>query len=314
MTDMDRQIQTCLQDEDAFCTAACPFHLKTRDFIEKIRRGSFDAAYKAYRNAVGFPEIVAALCHKPCEAVCPYHKANASINLLALEKAAVSYAKNKKPTDYNIPAKNKKIAVVGAGISGLACALRMAEKRYEVTVFEQSARIGGSLWEMLPSGVFLAEIERQFMYVDYELRLNTKVNNLAELKAFDAVYIATGRNGDDFDLPKQPHNGFWLGGSILGVDKMTAIAQGLAAVNPIEWWLKTGAMKSFAEFSATRMQVDEAAWPKTEPVPVPAGGLFSREEAMAEAKRCTGCTCEFCHRACDLLAIYKLQQIGRAHV
>ena len=44
------------------------------DFIEKVGRGAYDAAYKTYRNAVTFPAIVSALCHEPCKTNCPRKK------------------------------------------------------------------------------------------------------------------------------------------------------------------------------------------------------------------------------------------------
>ena len=68
------------------------------------------------------------------------------IDLLELERAAVKYARSLDPINFNVPVKDKKIAVIGAGISGLACAFKLAAKKYQVTVFEKTDRIGGKLW------------------------------------------------------------------------------------------------------------------------------------------------------------------------
>jgi NADPH-dependent glutamate synthase beta subunit-like oxidoreductase len=62
-----------------------------------------------------------------------------------LEAAAVRLTKNRKPDNFVIPPKAEKIAVIGAGPAGLSCALSLAQKRYQVTVFEKDAGWGGAL-------------------------------------------------------------------------------------------------------------------------------------------------------------------------
>ncbi|MBF0530546.1 MAG: Fe-S oxidoreductase, partial [Deltaproteobacteria bacterium] len=105
----------CLQSEAAFCTAVCPFNLDIRDFIGKVQQGRFNAAYKTYQNVTGFPGIVAALCPEPCKMVCPLKDAGGSISLKDLEKASIAHARNRDPNQYNLPPKEKRIAVIGAG-------------------------------------------------------------------------------------------------------------------------------------------------------------------------------------------------------
>ena len=71
MEQYEKQFENCRQWEKPFCTTACPFHVDILDFQEKMARKSFNAAYKTFRNAVGFPDIVAALCPEYCAACCP---------------------------------------------------------------------------------------------------------------------------------------------------------------------------------------------------------------------------------------------------
>ena len=52
----------CCQGDPPVCSCDCPFQVDVRDFISKTQRGSFDAAYKTFRNAVVFPRIVAEIC------------------------------------------------------------------------------------------------------------------------------------------------------------------------------------------------------------------------------------------------------------
>jgi NADPH-dependent glutamate synthase beta subunit-like oxidoreductase len=193
-----KNFKNCRQKEIPFCAAECPFHIDIPDFIEKIRRGDFKAAFRTYRNAAGFPLIASGLCHEPCKAVCPRRKSDSAVELLMLEKACIAYSEDKRPTDYNLPGKKKKIAVIGAGISGLACALRLCMKKYEVEIFEAAGRIGGSLWDLMDPAMFMADIEEQFQHENYVLHLNTPVRSVEDLEAagaFDAAYVATGKAG-----------------------------------------------------------------------------------------------------------------------
>ena len=302
---MNEKIKSCLQDENPFCTHACPFHINTKDFIQKLKRGSIDSAYKTYRNAVGFPQIVAEICNHPCQNVCPRKDIDDAVQMQSLEQAVCNLTKNKKPTDYNIPQKNFSIAVVGGGITGLACALRLAEKKYSVTLFEKSDKVGGTLNNMMDPAVMQAEIDNQFQFIDYELKLNQEIKSLDELADYDAVYVATGFGGNDFGLLSQPLPGHFVGGSILGCAKTEAIAMGLDAVNPVEWWLKTKNMPPQKEFAACQMQIDNEVFTPT-PTILPANGSsYTKEEVICEAKRCAECSCDGCRRHCDLIDIYK---------
>lgn len=302
--DMKEKILECRQDELPFCTAACPFGLDVKDFTEKAARGSFDTAYKVYRNAVGFPEIVARLCTAPCKDSCFLGRKNAAIEMSLLETAVCTYAKRKDPTDYNIPAKESRIGIIGGGISGLACALRLAEKRYPVTVFEASDKLGGSLWQLIPDGSFLAEIQHQLKFVEIDFQLNTRVEDVSSLD-FDVLYIATGAGGNDFGLLEHPVGGCVLGGSLLGVDKMTAISQGLRAVNPLEWWIKTQAVKEIEGLPGTDLVMLDYLLPDAPAVQPSQNMEYTADEAIAEAKRCFQCGCNYCIRKCDLMQYYR---------
>jgi Fe-S oxidoreductase len=303
--------ETCLEGEPAFCTTACPFHLDVRDFVAKMQRGSFNLAYRAYLNAVGFPGIVTALCDEPCKPVCPRGTMDGAIAMRLLEKAAIDYARNTDPNSYNLPPKNKRVAIVGAGISGLACALRLAAKKYDVTVYERSDRIGGRLWELLPSGLFLKDITQQFQHEEYTLCLNTEIGCLTDLDS-DAIYVATGAGGADFGLERDPNGAFastrlgvFLGGSLMGSNSVQSIADGLHASGAIERYIKAGGMNHPYQTSSTKLVLDPARIAPSDPV-LPANGVsYTREEAVAEANRCLKCACDACMRYCDLVRYFK---------
>lgn len=310
--------ECCLEKEDAFCTSACPFHLDVREFAARMQRGSANAAFRTFANAVGFPAVVAALCDEPCKGVCPREKTDAAVELRLLEKAALDYAANKRPNNYNLPKKEKRVAIVGAGISGLACALRLANKKYGVTVFERSDRIGGHLWERLDPDIFLTDIEEQFIYENYGLELNHEITDLDELlikEKFDAVYAATGAGGNDFGLLPgnavggvpfaSARQGVFLGGSLMGASTMEAIAQGLRAATLIEGYLKTGNMKSEEPFAKTKIPGNRDALVHAERVAPANGEAYTKEEATLEASRCIRCRCDACWRHCQMISRFQ---------
>ena len=309
-----RQYDTCRQNERPFCSAACPFHLDVLDFQYRMVSGNYNAAFKTFRNAVGFPDVVAALCPEYCADVCPRGELDQSVQLNLLERTCVAKAAKKDPTDYNVPMKNRKVAVIGAGISGLACALRLAQKKYGVTIYEMTGRLGGTLWDLLPPEVFLEEIKRQFQFETYDLHFNTKINNIDEIRGegFEAVYVATGRNGADFGALNRENEHCFLdggiavfaGGSLTGKEPVRALADGLDMAWAVEVFLKTGKLEYPAEAAPCRAVADPDKLQKTDAVVPTDGGLFTVEEAAAEAERCIRCQCDACMRYCDVCAYH----------
>ena len=302
----------CYQNEPPFCTAACPFGLDVKELVKKWKKGRFNAAYRTFQNTVGFPGIVAAACPHPCEEVCLRCGKDGAVSLHRLEQATLAHASRQNPNAYNMPSKGKCIAVIGAGISGLACTLFLSNKKYEVTVFEKSDRIGGRLWQELPPEVFLTDIERQFRHETYELRTNAEVRNLEELSDFDAIYIATGSQGEQFGLELSGSGacatgrpGVFLGGSVLGKDTIEALADGLVASRAVERYLKTGTMNHPSEQVDTKLCMDLTSLEEVPSVVLAEGEIYTEKEAVFEAERCVLCSCDACMRECDLMRLFE---------
>lgn len=310
----DRIRNCCLEKEAAPCVSSCPFRLDIREFVPRVERGAFNLAYRFYANAVAFPRIVAEVCDERCRLDCPRNDLDGAVNLKLLEKAAVAYATRTAPNSYNMPPKDKRIAVVGGGISGLACALRLANRKYEVTVFEKSGRVGGHLWDIMSPDIFLKDIEEQFSKERYSLLLNTEVKSLDDIKkGYDAVYAATGRGGELFGLfedaaaddVKAAAEGVFIGGSILGASSAEAVAHGLKAAALIEGYVKTGLMKEPEPHVPTRIKLDLKDVVTASPVMPSADGGYMETEARAEAARCLRCRCDSCIRSCDMMAYFQ---------
>ncbi len=308
---LNELVVECLQFERAFCSAECPFNLDIPDFIGKLQQGRFNVAYRTYQHVVGFPGIVSELCHEPCKQVCPLKENGGSISLKLLEKAAMKYARTTIPDQYNMPPKDKRIAIIGAGISGLACALRLSTKKYDVTVYEKTGKIGGHLHELSDPEIFLADIKQQFIHESYTLLLDTEVNDLEELN-YDAVYIATGKGGNDFGLFRSNEGayasskpGVFMGGSLTGADTMQAIAQGLDVSNAVERYLKIGRMNQPETERGTKLTYDAIRIIPNDAILPEDGCTYSKHEAIAEARRCLKCKCDACNYYSPLLSYFR---------
>jgi NADPH-dependent glutamate synthase beta subunit-like oxidoreductase len=114
--------------------------------MEKTAKGRWLSAYKMYRDSVVFPMIVSRLCPQPCRENCQRMSiGDEPLALRDLEYACVRYTKSRMPERFIIPPKQHSIAVIGAGPAGLTCALNLAQKQYQVKVFEKGAGWGGEI-------------------------------------------------------------------------------------------------------------------------------------------------------------------------
>ena len=138
--DMDQYVKDCYNGDRPPCRCACPADLDVVALIGKLQRGNFDGAYTAYRDRVLFPAIVCRVCEQPCLDACVRKDIDASIALRKLERATVDHAASTVPTRYNVPKKDERVAVLGAGLCGLSATLKLVSHGYAVTLFERSDR------------------------------------------------------------------------------------------------------------------------------------------------------------------------------
>lgn len=297
-------LDKCRRSDPPPCSVACPFHLDVRDFIKKMKRGSFNAAFRMFRDVVVFPETALALCGQGCQGSCP--AAGGPVNMPGLEQACLALTTKAEPDKINMPRKTARIAVVGAGLNGLACTLRLAKKKYDVTLYEKTDRLGGRLWEALPPEVFLPDIERQFKYEQYTAVFSREVLDLGCLagEGYDAIYIATGGTGPDWGVDLEQwgsfryneNAGLLVGSSAGGAE---AIRQGTDAVRAIEDYLQIH--RFFASRSGAQPDSINATKYIMPQYTGPAGLLYDETSAKAEAERCTGCFCQECLNDCLLM-------------
>ena len=292
----------CFHGEPASCSHPCPFFFDVRTFLQRAKDGKWNLAYKLLRNAVVFPGIVCKICPAPCVSECQRADiGDDAIDIRAIEDASVRLAKNKKPESYRIPPKEKSIAVIGANLPGLAAALGLAQKHYDVTVFRCGAEDEDFRSE------FQEEIDLQFSSVEISWEDGAGMTDDDDrLSDFDAVLMSHGSgsfNGQE--TAERPvamtHQGVFHCG---GIDPMADLAAGIAIANDIEAWLLTkGATDSGSE-NAVRPESHHITHEGVEKAPriiAASQKGYTSEEAMAEASRCMFCDCRKCFEVCEML-------------
>ncbi|MCL2493725.1 MAG: 4Fe-4S dicluster domain-containing protein, partial [Clostridiales bacterium] len=291
------------------CRCLCPFKLDVRSFTGKAARGNFDSAYREYRNTVIFPAVVSRICDAPCGAACVRGRnGEAAVSLRGLEAACLANSRDRKTVRYDLPSKKDRIAIIGAGPSGLACAVKLAARGFPVTVFLKETEPGGSLRDSAARDVYREEIARETADLPIEYRAGTAVNAIEPIFAegFSAIYIATGKDGESFGLADGLDQdslgsrvpGVFIGGEVLGVSAVQAVEHGARVSRSIDKYLQIGAMDGIPE--------TYAVWPVNElyyrPIPVaPPSDTGEKDGAIAEAGRCADCECSACIDVCPML-------------
>lgn len=285
----------CFRDTPPPCAAVCPLAYDVRAFIKLMQRGSYRSAYRLYRDSVIFPSIVSRLCPGPCSAACVRGKdpEDTSVDLKGLEQRCVEHMAGKKPERYAIPKKEQRVAVIGAGLSGLACAYRLASYGYQVTVYERTAFLGGTVGEQTDPAWCHSELEREFSAVEWDFVPDLPVRRLSDIPG-DAFYVATGAGGDPFATEKR---GVFRGGGLCGASFLDSIAHGLAAAAAIEVFFKTGAIDRESMQTVQRAP-DERYYHihYDRAIKIPAS-----KKGEAEAYRCMRCSCSECYDVCPLM-------------
>jgi NADH-quinone oxidoreductase subunit F len=195
----------CKELVGAPCQNTCPAGTEVWRYVAHIARGEYKEAYKVIREALPFPSVCARVCHHPCEYMCRAGVTGGEpIAVRTLKRFVVdrvsanTFAPDVKPAAPDAP----KIAVIGAGPSGLTAAYYLGTMGYPVTVFEREDQAGGMLAGAIPEyrlsrSQLRYEIDRMLVS-NVELRYNQvlgrdfSLDDLLGPQGFKAVYVATG--------------------------------------------------------------------------------------------------------------------------
>ncbi len=316
----------CIQEEQPFCTAACPIHVDVRAFMACLANGNVRDARKILDRTMPFPEIVGRLCDQPCRPFCKRGEIGDPLAIGRLEQYCVSTTQTmvKLP---KLPAKQGAVTIIGAGLSGMTAALDLMRKGRATTLITGSATLGGSLCRLpestLPNDA-LAQAAATLAGYGVVLRTATSLDPQA-IEALighaDAVYF----DWDDVDPALLPlpqgvpdpltlalgRDGCFAGGGTEAGHPFSVIQQvenGRRAALSIERFLQKVSLTAQRDKEgscATRMvTVTTGHASLAAIVPSNPDSGYTAAEARAEASRCIRCECMECVKQCVYLRQY----------
>ena len=194
----------CLNCKNRPCVSGCPVNVQIPEFIALIKAGDFKAAYEKISETSSLPAVCGRVCpqESQCEGKCVRGIKGESVGIGRLERFAADwYMANCEREIPAIQPNGKKVAVIGAGPSGLTCAGDLAKLGYQVTIFEAFHTPGGVLVYgipefRLPKRIVAAEIDglRKMgveIMTDMVIGKVLSVDEIMDM-GYDAVFIGSG--------------------------------------------------------------------------------------------------------------------------
>jgi glutamate synthase (NADPH/NADH) small chain len=150
--DAAKQGARCMDCGIPFCHNGCPINNIIPDFNDLVYQQDWQAALAVLSLTNNFPEFTGRICPAPCEAACTLNINNDPVGIKSIEHAIIDKGWANGWITPQIPKikTGKKLAVVGSGPAGLACAQQLARAGHDVTVYEKNSRIGGLLRYGIP--------------------------------------------------------------------------------------------------------------------------------------------------------------------
>ena len=198
------EAKRCLNCKNMPCSTGCPVKIKIPEFIKKVAEGDFSGAYDVIKQDSSLPAVCGRVCPQEtqCESKCVRGIKGESVAIGRLERFVADYMREKGEKEEACVPTGKRVAVIGSGPAGLACAGALADKGYRVTVFEALHVAGGVLSYgipefRLPKKIVAAEVEG-LKQKGVEFSLDTVVGKsvtIAELfeeEGYEAVFVGSG--------------------------------------------------------------------------------------------------------------------------
>ncbi|MBQ7118573.1 MAG: NADPH-dependent glutamate synthase [Oscillospiraceae bacterium] len=198
------EAKRCLNCKTRPCVHGCPVAVQIPEFIAKVAEGDFEGAYQIISETNSLPAVCGRVCpqESQCESKCVRGIKGEPVGIGRLERFVADYHMKNKTEHPKAPELNgHKVAVIGAGPSGLSCAGSLAARGYKVTIFEALHVPGGVLSYgipefRLPGEVVAAEID-ELRALGVEIKTNIiigKTMMIDELfeEGYEAVFIGSG--------------------------------------------------------------------------------------------------------------------------
>ena len=202
----------CLNCKKPLCVPSCPVNVHIPEFIMKVKEGNFEKAAEIIKETNALPAVCGRVCPQEiqCEGSCIVGFKNEPVAIGRLERFVADYVREKGiKIKINIQKNHKKVAIVGSGPSGIACAGDLAKMGYDVTIFEALHEPGGVLVYGIPEFRLPKKevVEPEIQEIrDLGVKIETDVvigktvmiDDLLDKENYEAVYIASGAGLPNF--------------------------------------------------------------------------------------------------------------------
>ena len=198
------EAKRCLSCKHKPCVSGCPVGVRIPEFIAKVAEGDFDAAYDIITSTNSLPAVCGRVCpqENQCEGKCVRGIKGEPVAIGRLERFVADYIMEKGVSNTQKPASNgHKVAVIGAGPSGLTCAGDLAKMGYQVTIFEAFHTAGGVLMYgipefRLPKSIVQKEIKK-LKDLGVEIMQDMVIGKILSVDeimdmGYEAVFIGSG--------------------------------------------------------------------------------------------------------------------------
>ena len=313
----------CTQERPPRCQSLCPLGLDARAFLGHAAEGRWSDARKQLERYLPLPGLLARVCDHPCEQGCLRGDLGGAVNLHGLEIFCTKHL-GVQTRSLPMPRKQKRIAVIGAGLAGLVCAWDLAGKGYPVTVFHEGDPKAQllSCWPVL-AGAGAAALDAEWEALGRRgVRFEQASTDAACLQQAAGEYegvlldagalpeLAPAEDGMDAQILHWRDNICCAGwASVTPTGHRFASAsrqagQGRSAARTLER-LVAGVSLTAARDTDERSLFTELDGIAPVERVLPVAEVYSEAEARQEAGRCLQCQCLVCVKACVYLQKYK---------
>lgn len=194
-----RYMRPLYQYKTAPCTVACPASEKIARYLRHLGNKEYNEAWTMIIKDNPFPAVCGRVCRHPCEAVCNRAYFDQPISIRALERNIGDWGRQNGSFEPVILEKEKRVAVVGAGASGLSAAFFLRLDGFEVDVYEAMKKAGGVMRHMVPSFRLPEEVLDDEIALIQKIGVNIKTGvqvgkdlPFDELLSYDAILLSIG--------------------------------------------------------------------------------------------------------------------------
>ena len=257
MAEAIKEAQRCMHCKVPQCKKGCPISNDIPDWIHELKKGNLGNAISIIRTKSNLPAVCGRVCahEKQCEGSCVLGKKGQPVNIGKLERFIADFDSDNELTHEDIAEKRRgKVAVIGAGPSGITVAGDLAREGFAVEIFEMEAQCGGVLRYGIPEYRLPKEVvAREIRYIE-KMGVVIHRNTHVGVEGFDAIFIGTG-----LSKPKSLEIPIWQHGRCISEGENATTCKDLKRIRLATHFLRRVELISEGFMQRNELPVDEGA-------------------------------------------------------